>query len=155
MAIMSGTFAALQQHHHYRRLWSGSMLATTAFMMSFMLVPSVAFEITGSNASAGLAQMGSGIGMLIVSPIGGVVADRFRKKPLVLLGQCLPALVILAVHSHGPKLTGQALKSQLQSYTGGCDSFIGSLPGGFAASQAEVPVAVGECSTIQVSPHAP
>ena len=65
------------------------------------------------------------------------------------------ALVIQAVHSHGPKQTGQVLKSQLQSYTGGCEAFIGSLPGGFAASQAEVPVAVGECSTIQVSPHAP
>jgi MFS family permease len=63
-------------------------------MMSFMLVPSVAFDITGSNAAAGLAQMGSGIGMLVVSPIGGVVADRMRKKPLVFAGQVVPALVI-------------------------------------------------------------
>ncbi|MGI9614168.1 MAG: MFS transporter [Acidimicrobiales bacterium] len=90
-----GTFAALQ-NDDYRRLWSGSMLATTAFMMSFMLVPSVAFEISGSNASAGLAQMGSGIGMFIVSPIGGVIADRVHKKPVVLAGQIIPALVILA-----------------------------------------------------------
>ena len=94
--MMHGTFAALASEH-YRRLWSGSMLATTAFMMSFMLVPSVAFEITGSNAAAGLAQMGSGIGMFIVSPIGGVIADRLRKKPLVLAGQSIPATVILVV----------------------------------------------------------
>lgn len=96
MALLSGTFAALE-HRAYRRLWCGSTLAMIAFMMSFMLVPSVAFEITGSNASAGLAQMGSGIGMLVVAPIGGVVADRVRKKPLVLAGQCIPGLVILAV----------------------------------------------------------
>ena len=76
-------------------LWSGSLLATTAFMMSFMLVPSVAFEITGSNAAAGLAQMGSGVGMFVVSPLGGVIADRMRKKPLVLAGQAIPAIVIL------------------------------------------------------------
>ena len=93
---MSGTFAALT-HPAYRRLWSGSTVAMVAFMMSFMLVPSVAFEITGSNTSAGLAQMGSGIGMLIVSPIGGVVADRVHKKPVVLAGQIVPGLVILAV----------------------------------------------------------
>ena len=92
----TGTFAALE-NDDYRRLWSGSMLATTAFMMSFMLVPSVAFEITGSNAAAGLAQMGSGIGMLVVSPIGGVVADRVHKKPVVLAGQIVPALVILSI----------------------------------------------------------
>ena len=96
MARLGGTFAALEDNADYRRLWSGSMLATTSFMMSFMLVPSVAFDITGSNASAGLAQLGSGIGMVIVAPIGGVVADRLHKKPLVLLGQTVPALVILA-----------------------------------------------------------
>jgi MFS family permease len=92
--LVEGTFAALR-HPDYRRLWSGSLLATTAFMMSFMLVPSVAFEITGRNAAAGLAQMGSGIAMFLVSPVGGVIADRMPKKPLVLVGQIVPALVIL------------------------------------------------------------
>jgi MFS family permease len=96
MARLSGAFSALE-HHAFRRLWSGSTLAMIAFMMSFMLVPSVAFEITGSNTSAGLAQLGSGIGMFIVSPIGGVIADRVRKKPIVLAGQCIPGLVILLV----------------------------------------------------------
>jgi MFS family permease len=91
----NGPFAALS-NVTYRQFWLGSTFATTAFMMSFMLVPSVAFEITGSNAAAGLAQMGSGIGMFTISPIGGVIADRMRKKPLVLAGQVIPALVILA-----------------------------------------------------------
>ena len=94
MSWMTGSFAALG-HRNYRFFWIGSMLATTAFMMSFMLVPSVAFEITGSNAAAGLAQMGSGIGMFAISPIGGVIADRMRKKPLVFIGQAIPACVIL------------------------------------------------------------
>ena len=92
---IGGPFASLQ-HRDYRMLWSGSLLATTAFMMSLMLVPSVAFELTGSNTAAGLAQMGSGLGMFFVSPLGGVIADRIRKKPLVLVGQAVPAVVILA-----------------------------------------------------------
>ncbi len=94
MSRLHPTFAPLA-HRDYRLLWLGSTVATTAFMMSFMLVPSVAFQITGSNAAAGLAQMGSGIGMFIVSPIGGVISDRMRKKPLVLMGQAVPAVVIL------------------------------------------------------------
>lgn len=94
MSLLGGTFSSLAIRD-YRSLWAGSVLATTAFMMSFMLVPSVAFEITGSNAAAGLAQMGSGIAMFAVSPIGGVIADRMRKKPIVLAGQAIPALVIL------------------------------------------------------------
>ncbi|MCO5191246.1 MAG: hypothetical protein M9918_24045 [Anaerolineae bacterium] len=64
------------------------------------------------------------------------------------------ALVVLAVHSHGPKQTGQVLASQLSSYLGGCEVVIGTIPGGFAAGPDEVPVEVGECSTIQMSPHA-
>jgi len=94
MSWMTGSFAALGLTT-FRRFWFGSMIATTAFMMSFMLVPSVAFEITGSNAAAGVAQMGSGIGMFAVSPVGGVIADRMRKKPLVFAGQAIPGLVIL------------------------------------------------------------
>jgi len=95
MAYLQQTFASLVLRP-YRRLWAGSMLATTAFMMSFMLVPSVAYELTGDNTSAGLAQMGAGVAMLFVSPIGGVIADRLRKKPLVLAGQIVPSAVILA-----------------------------------------------------------
>lgn len=90
------TFAALAIRE-YRMLWTGSMFATTAFMMSFMLVPAVAFEITGNNTSAGIAQMGSGVGMFLVGPVGGVIADRMPKKWLVLYGQALPGLVILGI----------------------------------------------------------
>ncbi len=95
MSWVSSTFSAFE-NRNYRLLWSGSLFATTAFMMSFMLIPSVAFEITGSNAAAGLAQMGSGVGMFAIAPIGGVIADRMRKKPIVLAGQTIPGVVILA-----------------------------------------------------------
>ena len=40
--------------------------------------------------------MGSGIAMFTISPIGGVIADRLRKKRLVLAGQIVPAVVIFA-----------------------------------------------------------
>jgi MFS family permease len=94
MAVLSGNYAALAQRD-FRRFWTGSTTATTAFMMSFMLVPSVAFSLTGKNSSAGMAQFGSGIAMTAISPIGGVIADRMRKKPIVFAGQAIPALVIL------------------------------------------------------------
>lgn len=66
------------------------------------------------------------------------------------------AQVGLLLHSHGPKVPGQLLASQLSSFTGGCDVFLGDLelPGsGIADGPEDVPQAVGECSTIQVSLH--
>ena len=95
-AAPSGGFAVLR-HRDYRVLWSSGLLSTTVFMMSFMLMPALAYDITGSNASAGIATMGSGFGMFLIAPIGGVIADRVRKRPLVFFGQAIPAAIILAI----------------------------------------------------------
>lgn len=91
---MRQTFAAFAEGH-YRLLWGGTLFSTTAFMTSFLLVPIVAYEITESYAASGFAQMGSGVSMLLLGPIGGVIADRYAKKPLVLIGQVIPALLVL------------------------------------------------------------
>ena len=82
-------------HRNYRFLWGGSLLSTTAFMTTFLLVPIVGYEITGSYALSTLAQMGSGLAMFFLGPLGGVIADRYPKKPLVLAGQIFPALLIV------------------------------------------------------------
>ena len=87
------TFAALAVRD-FRRQWIASTLATTAFMTTFVLVPVVAYQLTGSYAASGFAAMGNGVGMLFLTPLGGVVADRFPKKPIVLAGQYSTVLVI-------------------------------------------------------------
>ena len=79
----------------FRLLWSGSLLATTAFMTTFILVPIVAYELTGSYAASGFAQMGMGFAQVVLGPLGGVIADRYPKKPLVLAGQVAPCIVIV------------------------------------------------------------
>ena len=93
MNHLSVTFAALRVRD-YRLLWSGSLLATTAFMTTFILVPIVAYEITGSYAASGIAQSGM-VAQLIFGPFGGVIADRYKKKPLVLGSQIIPCAIIV------------------------------------------------------------
>ena len=93
MSKLSVTFAALAVPN-FRRQWIASTLATTAFMTTFVLVPIVAYQLTGSYAASGFAAMGNGVGMLFLTPLGGVVADRFPKKPIVLLGQYSTLVVI-------------------------------------------------------------
>lgn len=66
------------------------------------------------------------------------------------------AQVSLLLHSHGPAVPGQTLKSQISSFTGGCSVFQGNLelPGsGLADGPEDIPDAVGECSTLQGSVH--
>ena len=93
MGRLSVTFAALSVRE-YRLLWSGSLFATTAFMTTFILVPIVAYEITGSYAASGIAQSGM-VSQLLFGPFGGVIADRYAKKPLVLGSQIIPCAIIV------------------------------------------------------------
>ena len=87
------TFASLAVRD-YRLLWIGSLMATTAFMTTFYLVPIVAYEITGSYAASGFAQAGM-VAQLALGPFGGVIADRYKKKPLVLGSQIIPCAIIV------------------------------------------------------------
>lgn len=95
MYRFQSTFAALAVRN-FRLQWMSSMLSTAAFMTTFVLVPVVAYDLTGSFAASGLAAMGNGIAMLLLSPFGGVLADRFSKKPLVIIGQLLSFVIIAA-----------------------------------------------------------
>ncbi len=93
MSRFGATFAALEVRE-FRLLWSGSLLATTAFMTTFILVPIVAYELTGSYTSSGVAQAGM-VSQLLLGPFGGVIADRYAKKPLVLGSQIIPCAIII------------------------------------------------------------
>ena len=93
MSGLRDTFAAFASRD-FRLLWSGSLLSVTAFMTSFYLIPAVGYDLTGSYLMASLAAMGSGISQVLLGPFGGVIADRYPKKPLVLSGQIAPGLII-------------------------------------------------------------
>jgi hypothetical protein len=64
------------------------------------------------------------------------------------------AEVHLAVHSHGPALSGQDLKAQISSYLGGCQMFLGNQYG-IAQGPQDVPTEPGQCATIQASVYQP
>ncbi len=53
-------------------------------------------ELTGSSSRAGLLIFCYAIGGL-VSPVGGVIADRFRRRPLLIWSNLTGAVVVLGV----------------------------------------------------------
>ena len=88
------TFAALS-HKHFRLLFAGTLFATTAYMMMFVAMSVVAFDLGGTNSAVGFVGMGSGIAMLVGGPFGGVIADRVNRKRLIVLGQGAGALILV------------------------------------------------------------
>jgi hypothetical protein len=107
----------------------------------------------GGGHISGASGRGAFAGRLAVGDTSGSAFIEFGM-PQAAVGLLDPwnAEIILLLHSHGPALTGQALKHQLTSFLGGCDVFLGG-PDGFADSPADLPTNVGECSTFQGSTH--
>lgn len=99
---------------------------------------------SGNATFAGHLQVGD------VSKSGRLELGLGGEAPLM---DPYGAEIVLAVHSHGPKLQGVQLKEQISTFSGGCLNFLG--PNGFASSLDDVPDADGECSTIQFSRHLP
>jgi hypothetical protein len=106
---------------------------------------------------AGKVTGGSGVGNFGGSlKVGDISGSGFPEigMPERAVGLLNPrgAEVHLALHSHGPALSGQTLKSQISSFTGGCAVFLGNQFG-IADGPDAVPSQEGECSTIQASIH--
>lgn len=79
------TFAALEDGH-FRILFVGTLFATFAYMMMFLAMSVVAYDLSGTNTAVGVIGTGVGIAMLL-APFGGVIADRMNRKWVIVIGQ--------------------------------------------------------------------
>jgi hypothetical protein len=107
----------------------------------------------GGGNIVGASGKGALAGRLAVGDVSGSAFIEFGM-PQAAVGLTDPwnAEIILLLHSHGPALTGQALKHQMTSFLGGCDVFLGGADG-FADGPGDIPANVGECATFQESTH--
>jgi len=79
------TFAALNDRH-FRILFVGTMFATVAYMMMFVAMSIVSYDLSGTNTAVGVIGTGVGLSMLL-APFGGVIADRMNRKWVIVIGQ--------------------------------------------------------------------
>lgn len=83
-----GAFASLK-HREFRWLYASNIAFFFAMNGQFLVRSILAYDLTGSKLALGLINLVVAIPMLIVSPFGGVIADRVEKRRLILAGQSL------------------------------------------------------------------
>lgn len=71
----------------FRLLWLGMLPATMAWQMSVVTSGYAALTLSGSATAIGLVSLATGLPMLVLSPVGGVVADRFPRRRVLLATQ--------------------------------------------------------------------
>jgi MFS family permease len=91
-----GTFAALRLPAY--RIFFGALLMQMSAMNMQMVARSwFMYEMTGSAVMLGAVGLASALPILTVSLFGGVLADRIRKKSILVTGQFASALVALGI----------------------------------------------------------
>lgn len=73
----------------FRRLWVGTSVYFLALFTLFIGRGILAKELSGSNAALGAVVMCFGITGLVATPYGGVLADRFPKRTIILAATAL------------------------------------------------------------------
>ncbi len=79
----------------YRTLWWGMVASFVAMQMNIVARGYLAYDITGSAAALGVVSLAWGLPMLAFSLFGGVIADRVKKRDVLIKTQA--AMGVLAL----------------------------------------------------------
>src|SRR6185312_9200825 len=85
-AVAVQTFQSLEVPD-FRILWFGFMGSWMAMQMQQVARGYLAYKLTGNALSLGLVTLAMGIPRIFLSPLGGVIADRFPKRTVLLWTQ--------------------------------------------------------------------
>ena len=83
-------FAAFSERD-FAWFFAGNSAFFLAMQMNFILRGYLAFDLTGKAVSLAAIAVAIALPMLVVAPIGGVVADRVDKRRLLIVTQSLAA----------------------------------------------------------------
>lgn len=83
---LSNTFAAFR-HRNFRLFFAGQLVSLTGTWMQSTAQGWLVYELTGSKALLGTVAAVGSLPMMLLSILGGSVADRYPKRRVVLIAQ--------------------------------------------------------------------
>ncbi|SJN59348.1 Enterobactin exporter EntS [Vibrio ruber DSM 16370] len=131
-------FSLLKENPHFRMVFIARMMSVLALGMMTVAVPIQIHQMTGSTLQVGLIMALDGIGMFVGLLFGGVLADKYDRRKLILMARAtcgigFGALALNSLLAHA-SLTALYLLSVW-------DGFFGAM--GMTALMASLPVIVG------------
>jgi len=85
------------RHRQFRWILASNMAFFFAMNGQFVVRSIIAFNLTNSAFALGVVNLAVALPMLVISPFGGVIADRFERRGLILVGQAVLLLNELLV----------------------------------------------------------
>jgi len=85
------------RHRDFRLFFGGALVSNTGNWLQNLTVPFVLFELTQSAFWVGLATFAQFIPAVVLGPLGGSLADRHRRRTVLLISQTLMAVAAAAL----------------------------------------------------------
>ncbi len=92
------------RHRNYRLFLTGQIISTAGTWMQSVAMPWLALQLTHSGLLVGLVLAAQFMPVLVGGPLGGLVADRYRKRNVLIVTQSLfmlPSFALFVVSSTG------------------------------------------------------
>ncbi len=83
------------QNTQYRLLWASSLFSILSFFMVIVARGWLVLEMTDSPFLVTAINAVPMLPMLLLSPVGGVIADRFSRRVILMVGDSLNGVVLL------------------------------------------------------------
>jgi MFS family permease len=81
----------------YRIFWSGAFLSNIGMWLQGLTIPYLIFQMTSSVLWLGVVAVAQFVPQVLMSPLGGSLADRYDRRKILIIAQSLSALVALAL----------------------------------------------------------
>ena len=90
------TLRALR-YRNFQLFFGGQLISLIGTWMQNVAQAWLVYRLTGSSVLLGLVSFSSQIPVFLISPLGGIVADRFPRRRVVIATQCASMLLALAL----------------------------------------------------------
>lgn len=128
----------LKTNSHFRAIFFARMLSVFALGMLTVGVPVQMQSLTGSTLQVGIVVALDGIGMFVGLMLGGILADRYNRRTLILFARATCGIGFIALSINAALLKPSLLILYILS---AWDGFFGAL--GMTALMAAIPNIVG------------
>ncbi|MGH2350328.1 MAG: MFS transporter, partial [Chloroflexota bacterium] len=89
-------WGAALRYPAFRLLWLSLLPGTLGMMMAMVAFGYVAYQLSGSTTTLAVVNLGWGVPLFLLSPVAGVVADRFARRNVLLATQAVVGLSAVA-----------------------------------------------------------
>ncbi|QTI67128.1 MFS transporter [Gordonia polyisoprenivorans] len=124
----------------FRRIFVARLISLVGIGMLLVSVPVQVYDLTGSSMQVGAATAVTGLATFLGMPLGGVLADRFDRRSLILIGRSAAALAFVGLAANAFGVFGESAALPVLYALAVTDGLIGALS--IAALMAAIPTLI-------------